>query len=100
MATRTQSVFQTVKTEGALLSADLLKHIADGDKEMEGLSPESYHLDPTDKISEATNRAWIACRDAWQRFQRQQAELPNFRKGTTLNRNRQTGGHTSIHRRM
>ena len=88
MATRTRSSFQTVKTEGALLPADLLKRIADGDKEIEGLSPDSYHLDPTDKINEATNRAWIACRDAWQRFQKQRAELPDSDKGTTLTRER------------
>jgi len=88
MATRTQSAFQTVKTEGALLPADLLKRVSDGDKEIEGLSPESYHLDPTDKINEATNRAWIACRDAWQRFQKQRAELPDSDKGTTLTRER------------
>ena len=88
MATRSQSAFQTVKTEGALLPADLLKRVADGDKEIEGLSPESYHLDPTDKINEATNRAWIACRDAWQRFQKQRAELPDSDKGTTLTRER------------
>ena len=88
MATRTQSSFQTVKTEGALLPADLLKRVSDGDKEIEGLSPESYHLDPTDKINEATNRAWIACRDAWQRFQKQRAELPDSDKGTTLTRER------------
>ncbi len=88
MATRSQSAFQTVKTEGALLPADLLKRVSDGDKEIEGLSPESYHLDPTDKINEATNRAWIACRDAWQRFQKQRAELPDSDKGTTLTRER------------
>ncbi|MBU0718887.1 MAG: hypothetical protein KJ749_11610 [Planctomycetes bacterium] len=88
MAARTQSAFQTVKTEGALLPADLLKRVADGDKEIEGLSPESYHLDPTDKINEATNRAWIACRDAWQRFQKQRADLPDSDKGTTLTRER------------
>ncbi len=86
MATRTQSSFQTVKTEGALLPADLLKRVSDGDKEIEGLSPENYHLDPADKINEATNRSWIACRDAWQRFQKQRAELSDSDKGTTLTR--------------
>ena len=88
MARRSQSAFQTVKTEGALLPADLLKRVSDGDKEIEGLSPEDYHLDPTDKINEATNRSWIACRDAWQRFQKQRAELPESDKGTTLTRER------------
>jgi Eco57I restriction-modification methylase len=88
LATRSQSSFQTVKTEGALLPADLLKRVSDGDKEIEGLSPECYHLDPTDKINEATNRAWIACRDAWQRFQKQRADLPDLDKGTTLTRER------------
>jgi hypothetical protein len=84
MATRTQSAFLTVKTEGALLPADLLKRLAEGDKEIEGLSPESYHLDPSDKINEATNQAWIACRDAWERFQKQRSDLPEADKGTSL----------------
>jgi hypothetical protein len=88
MATRTQSAFLTVKTEGALLPADLLKRLAEGDKEIEGLSPESYHLDPSDKINEATNQAWIACRDAWERFQKQRSDLPEADKGTSLTRER------------
>jgi hypothetical protein len=88
VATRTQSAFLTVKTEGALLPADLLKRLSEGDKEIEGLSPESYHLDPSDKINEATNQAWIACRDAWERFQKQRSDLPEADKGTSLTRER------------
>ena len=88
MASRTQSAFQTVKTEGALLPADILKRVSEGDSGLEGLSPESYHLDPAEKINEATNRAWTVCREAWQRFQKARADLPAADKGTTATRER------------
>ena len=88
MARRSQTVFQTIKTEGALLPADLLKRIADGDKGLDGITPESYHLDPAEKINEATNRAWTVCQEAWQRFRKAQADLSEADKGTTLTRER------------
>jgi len=44
MRHRNLEVFTTIKTEGALLPAELLKRLADGDRQLEGLTPESYHL--------------------------------------------------------
>jgi len=88
MPARAQSAFRTIRTEGALLPPDLLKRIADGDRSLDGLTPESYHLDASERINEVTNRAWTACRDAWQRFQKMRSELPESDKGTTLTRDR------------
>ena len=39
---RTDDLFLTVRTEGALLPADLLQRIAQGDAP--GLAPPDYHL--------------------------------------------------------
>lgn len=44
MQTRTHTPFTTIKTEGALLPADLLQRIAAGSAE--GLLPQDYHLAP------------------------------------------------------
>jgi hypothetical protein len=37
-------LFLTVKTEGAILPKDLLQRIVEGDPELGGLAPDSYHL--------------------------------------------------------
>ena len=44
MATRTRDLFLTVRTEGAILPADLLKRIVGGDSDLGGLTPDAYHL--------------------------------------------------------
>lgn len=86
MQTVARSTFTTVKTEGAILPADLLQRIAGG--QVEGLRPEDYHLLPSDRLNEAINRAWNRCLAAWQAFQEQRETLPPERAGTTLTRER------------
>ena len=56
MRTRARELFTTVTTEGAILPADILQRIADGDRDLEGLRGEDYHL-PGEKIGEATRVA-------------------------------------------
>ena len=60
MSARPLSAYTSVRTEGALLPADILARIAAGDATFGGLDPASYHLDPSEKIGEATNRAATA----------------------------------------
>ena len=55
---RQQTIFTTVRSEGALLPADLLQRIAQGDAGLDGLTPESYNLLKTEKLKEAINRSW------------------------------------------
>ena len=90
MAKHTQSIFSTIKSEGALLPPDLLKRIAEGDKNVDGLAPESFHLDKSERINEAANRAWTTARDAWQRFakQREQIKDVDTDTGTSITRER------------
>ncbi len=39
-----RTTFTTIRTEGAILPADLLQRIAEGDAALGGLAPEAYHL--------------------------------------------------------
>jgi hypothetical protein len=43
MQTRQQNPFVTVRTEGAILPADLLQRVAGG-RDIDGVTPDSYHL--------------------------------------------------------
>ena len=49
--------FTTIRSEGAILPADLLQRLIEGDKELGGLRPEDYQLDRGEKLNEAINRA-------------------------------------------
>jgi len=88
MRHRNLEVFTTIKTEGALLPAELLKRLADGDRQLEGLTPESYHLSKNEKINEVVNRAWNRCVGAWQAFSKATEGLSSSDAGTTITRER------------
>jgi hypothetical protein len=60
--------FVTVRTEGAMLPADLLQRIAAGESGLPGLTPASYHLIEGEKLNKATNRAWNRLQSAWASF--------------------------------
>jgi N-6 DNA Methylase len=68
MPTRSSDRFPTIRTEGAILPADLLQRIAAGDSGLPGLTPSSYHLIEGEKLNEATNRAWNRLQSAWSSF--------------------------------
>jgi len=87
MQTVVQINFPTVKTEGAILPAELLQQIAD-QANLPGLRAEDYHLFAGEKLNEAINRAWTRCLGAWQRFVEQQGRLSANDFGTTLTRER------------
>jgi len=81
-------IFTTVRTEGALLPSDILRRVVEGDHELEGLDPESYHLDKSEKINEAINRSWFRCLGAWRTFKAAIEKLPDADIGTTTTRER------------
>jgi hypothetical protein len=60
-------LFPCVRVEGAILPADLLQRIAAGDKGLEGLRPEDYHL-VGEKVNEATSHAWTRLSHVWEEF--------------------------------
>lgn len=83
-----KNIFMTVKTEGGLLPADLLQKIAVSDKSLDGLSLESYHLNPNERINEAASRSWNRLLNSWQSFRKAAEELPETERGTTVTRER------------
>ena len=87
MQTVSRISFTTVKTEGAILPADLLARIADG-REFEGLKPEDYHLAPSERLNEAISRSWNRLLGVWQGFDQGRRRLPQSDRGTTLTRER------------
>lgn len=87
MATRTQEIFATVRTEGLLLPPELLRRIVDLDSGLDGLTPAYYYLSG-ERINEAISNAWSRLRIAWSNFKTAQAALPERDAGTTLTRER------------
>lgn len=82
---RTQ-LFTTVRTEGGLLPADLLSRVASLDRDLDGLSPEAYHLLPNERIGEAVTRSWNRMVGAWTSFRDALEALPTDDRGTTVTR--------------
>lgn len=82
------NTFTTVRTEGALLPSDILRRIVESDRELDGLDSESYHLEKSEKINEAVNRAWFRCLGAWRVFKSAKEKLPDADIGTTATRER------------
>ena len=85
MASR-KTIFTTIRTEGALLPADLLGRISEG-ANIDGLTPASYHR-PDEKLNEAINRSWNALQGAWASFRAAQERLPDNDLGTSITRER------------
>jgi len=85
---RTKDIFQTVKTEGAILPVDLLRRIVDGDRDVPGLRAEDYHLARSERLNEAATRAWNRLQGAWEGFKAAMDKLPDSDTGTSLTRER------------
>ena len=75
MRLRSRDLFQTVRTEGGLLPADLLARIADNDPTLPGLTPTDYHLLASERLTEAIARAWTRLTGAWRAFDEQRQHL-------------------------
>jgi len=88
MQTRARNVFTSIHTEGAILPVDLLQAILAGDKDLDGLTPECYHLSAGEKLNEAINRAWNRLQGTWSAFQTGRERLVGGDPGTTLARER------------
>jgi hypothetical protein len=69
-----------------MLPADLLKKVAEGSRDLAGLSSEHYHLPDTERISTAVSRAWTRLRTAWSGFKAATAGLGQGDLGIGLTR--------------
>lgn len=87
MQTKRRELFTTVRTEGAILPADLLQRIADGDSGLEGLKPEDFHR-VGERLNEVINGAWNRLLGQWQTFQAALAKLPESDAATSVTRER------------
>lgn len=63
---RIKEQFQTIRSQGALLPPDVLQRIAS--LELEGLTPEDYHLPPSVKLNEAISQSWSRILAFWKAF--------------------------------
>jgi len=79
-------VFGTVKTEGGLLPSDALARIAARDGAFAGLTPEDYHLEAGEKLTEAITRVWNRLTPAWAAFQAAREKLAENDAATGLTR--------------
>ncbi len=81
-------IFNTVRTEGAILPNELLQRIFAGDNTLEGLKPTDYHLSPSERLGEAATRSWNRLIGVWQTFSEIVDNLPQEAIGTTETRER------------
>lgn len=80
--------FETIRTEGALLPAELLQRVREQDKQLGGLRGEDYGLPPNEPLNEAIVRSYNRLVGAWASFQEARARLPENEPGTTITRDR------------
>ena len=88
MATRTRDLFLTVRTEGAILPADLLQRLVDPKTDLGGLTPDAYHLPKAEKLTEATSRDWNRLLGVWATFRAATEKLSEGDPATTVTRER------------
>lgn len=84
---RTGTGFDTIRSLGSMLPPDLLERIASGDKTLEGLRPEDYHLHG-EKINEATSRAWNRLSALWPRLRTSMEAMGDGQPTAALTRDR------------
>ena len=78
----------TIRTVGAILPAELLQRIINGDTTLEGLKPTDYHLSPGERLGEAATRAWNRMTGVWKTYKDIIERLPQEAIGTTETRER------------
>ena len=86
MQTKRQNPFTTVRTEGAILPADLLQRVAGG-RDLDGLTPESYHL-AGERLNDAINDAWNRLTAKWRNFREALGKLSESDPATSVTRER------------
>lgn len=82
------SIFNTIRTEGAILPAELFQRIVSGDTTLEGLKSTDYHLSPSERLNEAATRSWNRLIGVWQTYREILNQLPEEAIGTTETRER------------
>jgi len=81
---RNTKELQSVRSEGGLLPADLLKRVLDPKSGLPGLRPEDYGLPPGERLNEVTTQAWNRLRKHWAEFQAAAEKIPESDAGTAV----------------
>ncbi|MBI2776617.1 MAG: N-6 DNA methylase [Chloroflexi bacterium] len=77
-----------VRTEGGLLSADLLERVRALDRKLPGLDEASYGLAKNERFGDAIARTWNKLTGAWATFQDELPNVPPSDPATTTTRER------------
>jgi hypothetical protein len=77
--------YTTIRIEGAILSADILDRIEQGD--IAGQLPKDFGFDPRIKVKDEIARAWADAQDLWRIFKRRREKVAGQGYGTTETRN-------------
>ena len=88
MRTKTRDTFTTIRTEGAILPPDLLGRISEGDCDLGGLDPASYHLLAGETLNEAISRSWNRLLGVWTAFKDRREALPEGQPDAGMTRER------------
>lgn len=81
---RRNNDFQTIRSEGGLLPADLLRRVVDPKEQLEGTRPEDYKLPPGERLNEAITQSWNRLRKHWLDFSKARENLPEGEAGTGM----------------
>lgn len=81
---RSQYEFQTIRSEGGLLPADVLRRVLDPSAKLEGTRPTDYGLPPGERPSEAITQSWNRLQKHWKDFRSAAQNLSATEPGTGL----------------
>lgn len=87
---RTKQEFQTIRSEGGLLPADLLRRVVDPKAKLPGTNPEDYGLPQGERINETITQSWNRLRRHWAEFRSAAKSLPPSEPGTGLTNDKWT----------
>ena len=74
--------FQTIRSEGGLLPADLLRRVLDPKEQLEGTQPTDYGLPPGERAIEAITQSWNRLQKHWKDFRSAAGNLAEAGSGT------------------
>lgn len=83
MARRNQE-FQTIRSEGGLLPADLLRRVLDRSTNLAGTRPGDYGLPEDERLNEVITQSWNRLLKHWAEFRAAKENLPESEAGTGL----------------
>jgi hypothetical protein len=72
-------LFQSIRSQGALLPADYLIKIVEG--KADGVTPEAYHLPPGSRLRSEAYQVYERLLKYWARFQEARKEIPDDQDG-------------------